>query len=450
MKLLLLFISLAILPSTFSQTIACGERHSISVCANGYVQGWGLNFSGGSGINSPVAVSNLSNIIAVAAGDGNSIALKNDGTVWTWGINENGELGTGSTMWSESSASMVPNLTGIIQISSGARHLLALKDDGTIWSWGYNYNGELGIGSNTNSDIPVQVQGITNAISISAKGFLSMALLSDGTLRSWGKNDYGALGAGIPNNSNIPVNVLSLTNVVSIHCGAGFAIAVLSDSTKWAWGYNAEGQLGNGTTTGLYIPTEIPALFDIQSFNMGWYNSFGVKSDGSIWAWGHNGYGSIGNGTANSTNSSPVEIVGLANIISIGGGSRHTLFQSDNDSFYAAGQNEEGQLGNSNYQATTTPFLTTTVCPTLGVEETTEKAINIDIYPNPSSDILHIAFNSSEEYKLKLYNSNGKLVGQWNLSKAVSDVIINDISSGLYLGVFESNSKIQTKKIIIR
>jgi alpha-tubulin suppressor-like RCC1 family protein len=180
-------------------SIGGGGLHSLALMGDGTVQAWGENSSGqlgnGSNANSttPVTVSSLSGVIAIAGGDQHSMALKSDGTVWTWGDNSNGKLGNGTTTGSSSIPAQVSSLTGVKAISAGTLHSVALKGDGTVWSWGYNGEGELGNNTTTDSTTPVQVNGLSNITSIAAGGFHTIALKNDGTVWTWGSNSKGQL-----------------------------------------------------------------------------------------------------------------------------------------------------------------------------------------------------------------------------------------------------------------
>ena len=209
------------------------------------------------------------------AGGGNqhTLAICNNGTVNAYGQNLWGQLGNGTY---NSSGVPVPvtGLTGIIAVDAcgfpdvyyGGLHSLALKNDGTVWAWGSNINGQLGNGTNTNSNVPVQVSGLSGITAIAGghNGSFSLALKNNGTVWAWGDNSTGQLGNGTTTNSNVPVQVNGLTGVVGIAGGGWHALAVKSDGTVWAWGNNIYGQLGNGTTYDSYIPVQVSSLTGIS------------------------------------------------------------------------------------------------------------------------------------------------------------------------------------------
>jgi uncharacterized protein (TIGR03437 family) len=173
----------------------------------------------------PVQVSGLTSVVAIAAGATHSLALKSDGTVWAWGDNSEGELGNGSNANSNAPV-QVSGLTGVVAIAGGANHSLSLKSDGTVWAWG----NELGNGSNANSYVPVQVSGLTGVVAIAGGEFHSLSVKMDGTVWAWGSNFYGQLGNGSNAHSNVPVQVSGLTGVAAIAGGEFHSLAALAGS----------------------------------------------------------------------------------------------------------------------------------------------------------------------------------------------------------------------------
>jgi hypothetical protein len=131
---------------------------------------------------------------AVAGGAYFTIALKADGTLWSWGANGSGQLGLGSTGGTHTTPSQITSTSGFIAISAGTNHALAVKSNGTVWAWGSNSNGQLGDGTTTTRTSPVQVNTLTNVVAVAAAQYHSIALKSDGTVWAWGSDitiNYG-------------------------------------------------------------------------------------------------------------------------------------------------------------------------------------------------------------------------------------------------------------------
>jgi len=305
---LLLFVF--ILPVySFAQQIAAGYGHSMGMCNNGIgtIRAWGSNGSGQLGIGNntdqatPVQLNCMNGITAIAGalGGNHSLALKNDGTVMAWGWNFAGQLGDGTTL-DRNVPAEVSGLTGIIAVSCGASHSLALKDDGTVWTWGRNSNGQLGDGTTIDRTTPVQVIGLTNVIAIAgcgAEAIHSLALKSDGTVWSWGTNTQGELGDGTNDERHVPGQVSGLTGVTKISGGESHSMALKNDGTVWTWGSNFFGQLGDGTTTSSNLPLQVIDLTGITAIAGAHYHTMALKNDGTVWCWGFNEFGQLGDGS---------------------------------------------------------------------------------------------------------------------------------------------------------
>ncbi len=324
--------------------IGGGELHTLMLRGNGTVLAFGWNPTGqigngtsGGNAYTPFAVPGLTNVIQVTGGSVHSAALKADGTVWSWGSNFSGQIGVGTTTTSGCGCIPSPTQTliaDVIQIDAGGQHTLALKSDGTVWAWGNNVNGKIGDGTTITRPTPVQVGvgvfGFNNIIAVSAGGDHSMALKSDGTVWTWGNNASGQSGngsAGLP--ILTPVQNTTLTNVAQISGGFEHSVALKTNGTVWVWGYNGQGQIGNGSSGGNQpTPVQNITLTNVVDISAG-NHSLARKNDGSVWAWGENFYGQIGNGTTNTTGCqcqpSPVQsAVGIGNIL-IGAGHRHSF-----------------------------------------------------------------------------------------------------------------------------
>lgn len=239
--------------------IAAGDASSFAVDSSGDVWAWGRNDSGqlGDGTiiyrDSPVQVPGLNNIIDISASIGHTVALKDDGTVWAWGDNFEGKLGDGSES-TRLTPVEVKGIDNVIAVSAGWNHTIALKSDGTVWSWGSNCSdGELGISCNTISkrSVPGLVPGLSHIVAIVAGAEHNLALRADGTVWAWGSNRDGQIGigssdTGVPDPTQVP----GLANVIAIagsnYPGIGFSLAIESDGSVWSWGKNSQGQLGYG------------------------------------------------------------------------------------------------------------------------------------------------------------------------------------------------------------
>ena len=339
--------------------IAAGKFHSLALRSDGTVWAWGANESGqlGNGSNapsaSPVQVSNLTGIIAVAAGCAaqHNLALMNDGTVWTWGNNDYGQLGNGTTA-SSNVPVQVLGLSGITAIAAEWTHSLALRSDGTVWAWGANGNGQLGNGATTGSNIPVQVTSLTGVVAIAAGiGYSdlggNLAAKNDGTVWTWGFNYGGVVGTSA-------VQVPGLSNVMAVAEEQFGSLTLKNDGTAWAWGYNADGELGIGSQADSFSPMQVSNLTGIAGVAGGTLHGLALDGGGNVWTWGANGSGQLGNGT--TVNSSiPLQVPNFLGIAAIAGGGDHSLALR-NGLVWAWGNNDNGQLGNGSRAGSLVPI----------------------------------------------------------------------------------------------
>ena len=219
--------------------IAAGDYHTLAVDANGQVWAWGRDNFGqisNTRISSsvPVMVSGATDIVAVAAGANHSVALKNDGTVWAWGRNTVGQLGNGETANVNTTPRVVAGLSNIVKIAAGENHTLALKQDSTsVYAWGANDYGQLGDGGREAKLRPIQVEGMTKVKLIASGDNHTIAVKEDGTVWTWGKNTSGTASS-----RTTPIQVQGLTNAVAIGGGGdsdSYTLAVKDDGTVWQW-----------------------------------------------------------------------------------------------------------------------------------------------------------------------------------------------------------------------
>ena len=302
-------------------TVAAGGNHTVVLGRTdwrwgGDVWTWGANESGqlGDGTTTdrttPVRVQGINDVIAIAAGDSHTVALRRNGTVWTWGKN-----------------SLIPvqvqGLDNITAIAAGGGHTVALRSDGTVWAWGENSSGQLGNGTTTSSVTPVQVQGLNNVAVISAGGSHTVAITSDRIVFAWGDNSLGQLGDGTTTSRNTPVQVQGLGNVFAIAAGGSHNLAIRSDNSVWAWGNNSHSQLGDGTTINRSTPVRVQNLSTVSSISAGGSHSIARRSDGTAWVWGNNSNGQLGDGTTINRDT-PTQVRYLRNMSVIAAGGNHS------------------------------------------------------------------------------------------------------------------------------
>jgi alpha-tubulin suppressor-like RCC1 family protein len=324
-----------------------------SVCndlGNGYSAAPGYDLATGLGTPKCGLVKQLASLsavpsIAVAAGDGHSCAIRGGGadTVLCWGSNADGQLGIGTTTDSTWPV-QVSGLTGATNITAGNAHTCALLAGGSVVCWGYNCNGELGNGAPGSSSIPVTVSGLSNVTAISAKNEHTCAILNDSTARCWGWNHSGELGDGTTTSQGSPVTVVGLSNVTAIDSGYSHTCALLTNQTVKCWGSNSNGQLGNGTTNDSLQPVVVSGISNALAIASGGWHSCALLSDKTVKCWGWNGNGQLGN---NSTTDSwtPTSVANLTNVSAIAAGLDHNC-SITGGTVQCWGLDAHGQLGN--------------------------------------------------------------------------------------------------------
>jgi Alpha-tubulin suppressor and related RCC1 domain-containing proteins len=278
--------------------VRAGRDHTIGIKNDKTVWTWGRNNIGQLGLSYrdesvhsfPTKINDLSGIKDVSAGWFHSVALDSNGMVWTWGGNYKGQLGNGTNSSRSRPAQVKVNQTEfldrIVSIDAGAEHTIALDEDGNVWEWG--------------EDIfyPRLVNGLSNIVKIAAGSWHSIALKNDGTVWSWGYNWSGQLGIGFeehPDKINekgefiTAVQVLGLTDIIDIDCGSEHSLALRNDGTLWSWGNNDKGQLGIGTIKiNKYYPVQVQNISDVDFFATGEYFNFASTNNGTVFAWGDN------------------------------------------------------------------------------------------------------------------------------------------------------------------
>ncbi|HEC85608.1 MAG TPA: hypothetical protein ENI48_10275 [Thioploca sp.] len=295
------------------EALDCGYRFTVALKEDGTVWTWGENRFGQLGIGSttdqlvPVKVSSLANVKAIAAGAGHIVVLKEDGTVLAWGHNDAFQVGVSNTK-KQLSPVLVNGLTGITAIAAGNNHSVALKN-GEVWSWGSNSYGQFGNGtSNTKTSTPVKAY-LTSVTKIAAGYSRTFAVKNDGTVWSWGYNNSNCvLGDGTGLDRSSPVQVINLTNVVDIAVGGDHVIALKQDASAWVWGSNSEGQYGNGTTSYSKTPVPSTTFTDVVEINAGGAHSIFLREDSSVWTTGANNRAQLGDDTT-EYRSSPIKVV---------------------------------------------------------------------------------------------------------------------------------------------
>jgi alpha-tubulin suppressor-like RCC1 family protein len=448
-----------------AQTISGGRTHAFFICNGGNLRSWGYNNYGelGNGnytdTNVPVWASNpsLINIADVSAAENYTLVLKDDSTVWGVGQNNHGQIGIGSFVGSTLTTQVhgpgnVGFLTGITAIATGFGHAVALKSDGTVWTWGFNMYGQIGNGTNTNCNVPVLVSSLSGIVSIGAGLHQSFAIKNDGTVWVWGCNNMGQLGLGNLTNSNIPIQNTLLTSIVAIAGGWRHGIALKNDGTVLAWGVNQYGQLGNGNFVDSSVPVPVNGLTGIIAIDCGHHHSLALKSDSIIWSWGHNNWGQLGDGTYVDRNL-PVPVNVLTQVTEFSAGGYFSLAIKINGTAWSWGENNEGELGNGHNTAVNNPGQITGLCQpiTTGIGQDSSPA-KVSVFPNPSNGTFQLNFENKlrENGEVEIYNLLGEIIFTSAINDSVSTIDLTGQPGGIYFINIHAGTETVTQKIIIQ
>ena len=426
-------------------TAVGGFEHTMVLKTDGSVWGWGGNWYGqlGNGNDStwlqasPTQAAPLNDVTALAAGFYHTVALKNDGTVWTWGGNDNGQLGIGSTMnpagttiLPVNTPSQVVSLSGVVTaIAVGAHHTVALKSDGTVWTWGANSQGQLGDGSTTDRSTPVQATALPLIRAVAAGSYHTLAVDNDGTVWSWGYNAYGQLGDGSSAAQNTPVQISGLTGVSALTAGLGHTAAIKSDGTVWAWGLHTNGQLCDNSTDNRNTPTQVIGISGVATLaagSAGGVHTMALKSDGTVWTWGANTFGQLGDGTT-TNRTTPAQVTGLSGIALIAAGGDYSLAVKNDGTLWGWGYNGIRQLGDGTDTNRSAPVQSSNLAQTSSSDRIfnyLQAAFPQFVYPaNNDSDTVSV---SASTYYYRAYSATGSYLatsedGVYYLGPAVTD-----------------------------
>jgi len=422
--------------------VATGYQHTLVIKSDGTLYSCGYNAYGQLGRPSTFLsqrvlqqVGTDSDWQSVATGQFHSLAIKTDGSLWACGTNGYGELGNGTNTQSNT-FTQVGSDTNWLSIAAGSAISIGLKTDGSLWAWGYNQDMQLGDGTNTNRNLPVQI-GAANWQAISCGMGHIIALKNDGTIWGWGSNSEGQRGAG--NYNGYPLQIGTDSNWQKVACGSYHSLAIKQDGSLWGWGYNLDYQLGDGTSTNRSSPTQIGNANNWQTIDGGSWHTIGVKSDGSLWWWGQTGNQLLYGITPTRVGAS-WDWLGFESISAAGYNS--AALQSDG-TLYCWGGNNEGSSGVG--FSGDVDFPTQISCNTLGTASVYDNALSI--YPNPVNDILHINLasqNASDQIGI-IDVMGKKILEQTGNSAAIN---VANLQQGMYVLQIASGAKTYRQKFV--
>ncbi len=308
---------------------------------------------------------------SIVAGGLHTIGIAEDGTLWSWGYNSNGQLGDGAKRSKSIPVRVQQGGTTWKAVVAGKNHTVGIAEDGTLLSWGWNLNGQLGDGTTIGRTMPVRVQKIgTTWKAVAAGGTHTVGIAEDGTLWSWGENASGQLGDGSTTDKSIPVRVQKIgTTLKVVSAGFNHIVGIDIDGTLWSWGANGRGQLGDGSTTDKSTPVRVKQAGRTtgtfvnnttkwKAVSAGEHHTVAIDIGGTLWSWGRNDNGQLGDGTKENK-STPVRVKQAGGTTGtfvnnttkwevVSAGDKHTVGIAEDGSLWSWGKNDAGQLGLGN------------------------------------------------------------------------------------------------------
>ncbi len=357
-------------------SIAAGRAHTCVVMSDATVRCWGGNTSGelgdGTTVNRPsaVKVNGLSDVAQIAAGSGTTCAVRRDGTVWCWGSNSYHVLGG----FSGAISSVPVQITGIADaVSVGVsgnngnarefgQHGCVVRRTGGVSCWGGNAFGQLGNGTKTDSTVPVDVVGISDATQVAAGGAFTCAVSRSGSIKCWGSGAWGKLGIDDGNDHSTPVEVIGVSGATDLSAGSFYSCAIADGGMAMCWGMATFGQVGDGRNYSPFDPyrfvsppktvvgpvvtagSGIAASPDPVYGTSAVGHSCAVRAGASVACWGINLSGELGVSSPSEVASMPVEVPGVSGVTDVVTGGSHSCALMSAE-VRCWGNNTFGQLG---------------------------------------------------------------------------------------------------------
>lgn len=428
------------------KTLASGGFCTVAIKEDGTLWGWGKNYSNPLGnqpedVQIPTQIGTDTNWEAISVGNSHVVALKTDGTLWSWGRNDSGQVGNGEfSVYSVIEPLQIGTDTDWVFVcASGGLASAAIKADGTLWTWGFVNTGESLEIEAAGGDVttlfittPTQMGTDTNWKYVDVGHNHTAAIKTDGTLWTWGLGYHGQLGQG--NNTNVytPVQAGTDTDWEMVKASNVMTAALKANGSLWTWGENTGGSLGNGLTTAYQsnVPVQIGTDTDWKDIDLGMnYFCGAIKENGSLWTWGHNLYGENGHPGADYLGT-PTELTSDTEWRQYAGGGDFSVALKEDGTLLAWGYNWYNTLGfNIEGNVVPTPLVVDVCETTASLNDNT--LTTVTLYPNPTASALTLANAENLTIEsLTVTDMTGKLVLSQKGNNAQLDV--EKLPEGIY------------------
>ena len=287
----------------------------------------------------------------MTVGDGHLCSILDDSSLKCWGDNTFGQLGDGTSIdrMLLTEVSLDSSRTAL-SISSGKDHTCAILDNGELQCWGRNNHGQLGDGTNTHSNVPVEAGLSEFPVQLSSGDWHSCAILDDASLKCWGRNNHGQLGDGTNIDSSSPVSVnLPGEKFLAVSAGSDHTCAITKTWALKCWGSNSNGQLGVGSTVSSNSPSTVTVGGSAAAVSAGGSHTCvimdGSVGSGGLKCWGLNDNGQLGDGLTNQQNDASTVSTIISDAVSVDLGRHHTCAIDSSQSLHCWGEGSNGQIG---------------------------------------------------------------------------------------------------------
>jgi len=271
-----------------------------------------------------------------------------------------GLLGHGEGVTQLNTPTRLPSMLGderAVSVSAGVYHSLALTADGSVWSWGGGFFGQLGHGDMQDQLLPKKIETFAGrrVVAVSAGGHHSLALTADGAVCSWGDGAYGRLGHGDEQDQLLPKKIETFTGrrVVTVSAGARHSLATTADGAAWSWGSGGFGQLGHGDQQSQPLPKKVEAFAGrrVVAVSAGYSHNLAITADGAMWSWGSGGVGQLGHGDMQGQPlPKKIETFAGRRVVAVSAGDRHSIAITADGAVWSWGYGASGQLGHGDQQ----------------------------------------------------------------------------------------------------
>ncbi|WP_460974423.1 RCC1 domain-containing protein [Spirosoma knui] len=330
--------------STEILEISVGANHSLILRSDNTLWVNGINIKGqlGDGTNvskfKPTKV--MSDVKAIAAGESYSFIIKTDNSLWATGFNNYGQLGDNGRR--ETQFSYIKVMSDVKAVATKSWHSLIIKTDNSLWAVGYNFFGQLGKDVDGASFVKI----MDDVKEISAGGSYSLIIKTDNSLWAAGSNYDGQLGDPThPKDKATYSFVKVMDNVKAMSAGIDHNFFLKTDNTLWGAGSNSYGKMGDGTNFRSYSPVKI--MDNVKAMSAGYDHSFVIKTDNSLWGAGRSNTGQLGDGTIEVFKTKNIFFQITTDVKAVAAGKEHSLIVKTDNSLWAAGINDSGELGDN-------------------------------------------------------------------------------------------------------